>query len=168
MHIWIGFRSFTFDRWAIVGLTEQLLHEKIDRWEVLPTEELLWVKCLSISSLRRERYVTDMHQLQPEVLRHNRRYTKFLSPKRGSIYWQYLLCSWLETNIWSLSSHTFQHSAMVSNAGFHMGEDIPPHPHPHSPQLSFPSKVWDQEVPPYSMLARLKPNKFNLLRQKWL
>jgi len=48
-----------------------------------------------MSSLRRERYVTDMHQLQPEVLRHNRRYTKFLLPKRGSIYWQYLICSWL-------------------------------------------------------------------------
>lgn len=35
---------------SIIGLTEQLLYEKIDR----------------------EKYVTDMHQLQPEVLRHNR------------------------------------------------------------------------------------------------
>lgn len=36
--------------WAILGLTEQLLYEKVDR----------------------ERYVTDLHALQPHVIRHNR------------------------------------------------------------------------------------------------
>ncbi|XP_064392878.1 cell division control protein 45 homolog [Halichondria panicea] len=36
--------------WAILGLTEQLLYEKVDR----------------------ERYVTDLHALQPYVIRHNR------------------------------------------------------------------------------------------------
>ena len=36
---------------GIAGLTEQLLYEKIDR----------------------ERYVTDLHRLEPNVIRHNRR-----------------------------------------------------------------------------------------------